>query len=967
MKRHLKLVWMLFILLAVSVSPLAAQDEDAYPVTLEHKFGSTTLEERPERIVSLGYTEQDPLYALGAEPVAIRYWYGDENDAIFPWAEDAADTDPVVLNMPYGSLNYEAILALEPDFISAIGSGITEDEYESLSQIAPTLAQSADYVDFGSPWQVTTRTLGRALGVEDEADALVEDVEAQFETVRENNPQFQDQTVAVGYYGRGTYGYYTEQDGRGRFFTELGFVVPDELSEIAGDSFYADISEERVDLLDQDLLIFLGLQFAEDGSAAAREFIQSDPLVQQLDAVQDDRVLYIDDEYDDALQFTTVLSLEYLLDNLVPEIAAVVPPEDTATETSAEDDAASYPVTVEHSYGSTTIEEEPQRVVTLEWTYTEDVLALGVQPVGVADIEGYGNWVDIPVSLSEDAADVGTRQEPNLEQIVALEPDLIITSALRVTENYDELSAIAPTLVFNAYPAEGASHYDNMVDTFNTIADVLNRQAEAETVLADVQATYDRAAAAVDAAALSTDEFILAQTYLSGDAPVFRLFTDNAMAVEILTKLGLENAWDEAPGEYGFTTVDFETFGDIGDVNFFYIAQPDANEAITSAPVWAALPFVQSDRAYWLGGEAWLFGGPLSAVTLVDTLTDALGVDVAPADTATETTDAAATDGTCEDGFRLFDHEYLDGEPVCVPDNPQRVVALDMASLELLMYTDKDIVGSASWILDEYQAMLPEMADAVADIPDVGYPANLESVLEVDPDIILAYSAQDNIIDAEQAANIAPVVSTTLTIDDWERSMQFWAQALNVQPVFEDLQANYDARIDALQAALPMQPSETEVSLVTANTYGVSIWLADSPQGKIVQDAGFARPAPQDIAGEAAIEEYGTLRQYATISDETLNLADGDIIYLFKYATTDEEIAAEEAAAVEAFQERPLWQQLDGVQNGEVYVVGDHWYRAGTYLLANAVIDDLFTTLTDLDPADVDPTPILPDVISQAE
>ncbi|NDJ34586.1 MAG: ABC transporter substrate-binding protein [Chloroflexi bacterium] len=303
-----------------------AAQGDAYPVTIEHKFGSITLEQRPERIVSIGYTEQDPLYALGADPVAVRYWYGDPDDAIFPWAEDeAGDADPVVLNMPYGNLNYEAILALEPDLISAIGSGITQEEYETLSQIAPVLAQSGEYVDFGSPWQVTTRTIGRALGIEAQAEALVADLEAQFEEVREQNPQFQDATVAVAYYGRGTYGYYTAQDGRGRFFTDLGFVVPDRLNEIAGESFYADISEERVELLDQDLLVFLGLQFGEDGSEAVREFIEDDPLIQQLDTVQDGQVLYVADTYDDALQFTTVLSLEFLLENFVPEIAGVFP------------------------------------------------------------------------------------------------------------------------------------------------------------------------------------------------------------------------------------------------------------------------------------------------------------------------------------------------------------------------------------------------------------------------------------------------------------------------------------------------------------------------------------------------------------------------------------------------------------------------------------------------------------------
>jgi len=253
MQQRLSFIFALIIVLLAGVVPLSAQNDDAFPVTIEHKFGETTVESEPERIVVIGYTEQDPYYALGADPVAIRYWYGDEEDAIFPWADEAAgEADPVVLNMPFGTLNYEAILALEPDLISAIDAGITQDEYESLSQIAPTLAQLGEYIDFGSPWQVTTRTVGQVLGKAAEADALVEDIETQIAEVRERNPQFEDKSIAVAYLNCGAYGYYTDQDGRARFFTDLGFVVPDELQEIAGDSFYADISEERADLLDQD-------------------------------------------------------------------------------------------------------------------------------------------------------------------------------------------------------------------------------------------------------------------------------------------------------------------------------------------------------------------------------------------------------------------------------------------------------------------------------------------------------------------------------------------------------------------------------------------------------------------------------------------------------------------------------------------------------------------------------------------
>jgi iron complex transport system substrate-binding protein len=254
----------------------------------------------------------------------MRYWYGDTEDAIFPWADDkkAEDVQPVVLNMPFGSLNYEAILALDPDLISAVDSGITQEEYDTLSQIAPVLAQSPDYFDFGMPWQETTRLIGRALGKSDVAEDLVSEVEGLFAEAREQNPQFEGQKVVVAYnYGEDrTYGYYTAQDARGRFFTQLGFVIPEELNEIAGESYYADISTERIDLFNQDLLVFVGMQFVE----GAREAIETDPLIIQLDVVQDGRVLYVPLEYDDALQFSTILSLEYALEGIVPELETIL-------------------------------------------------------------------------------------------------------------------------------------------------------------------------------------------------------------------------------------------------------------------------------------------------------------------------------------------------------------------------------------------------------------------------------------------------------------------------------------------------------------------------------------------------------------------------------------------------------------------------------------------------------------------
>ncbi len=311
---------LLLLLLVVGIVPVAAQETDPFPVTVEHQYGSTTIPAAPKRVVSIGYTEQDFLLALGITPVAVRYWYGDEADTVRPWAKDYVEGDaPIVLNMPYGNLNYEAILELQPDLISAVSSGISQDEYNLLSEIAPTITQTNDYINFGMPWQAVMKMVGTAVGKSTEAEAVVTDVENLFAEAREQHPQFADKTVAVTYFSEGAYGFYTDQDSRGRFFTELGFTVPQELVEIAGESFYANISAEQVQLLDQDLIAILNLQFIEGG----REALEAEPLFSQLKATQEGRVLYLDEDAENALGFSSPLSLSYALDAVLPQLEAI--------------------------------------------------------------------------------------------------------------------------------------------------------------------------------------------------------------------------------------------------------------------------------------------------------------------------------------------------------------------------------------------------------------------------------------------------------------------------------------------------------------------------------------------------------------------------------------------------------------------------------------------------------------------
>lgn len=291
-----------------------ATSSAAFPVTIDHKFGATDITEEPERVLSLGYQEHDTVFALGVDPIAVRYWFGDEDDVIFPWAEEAAgDADPEILNMAFGELNYEKIAALRPDVILGLYSGISEDEYEKLSAIAPTVAQTDEHVDFGAPWQEATRTIGSVLGRAEQAEELVAEVESRFEAVRDAHPTWDGLSLVVASYGADGLGAFTSQDLRSRFFTSLGFEVPGEIDDIAGELFYATLSFEQSDLLDTDVLVWDQVNFTEGGRAT----VEADPLIKRLDVTQDGRVVFIG-PFEDAFAWSSVLSLPVALDGLVP-------------------------------------------------------------------------------------------------------------------------------------------------------------------------------------------------------------------------------------------------------------------------------------------------------------------------------------------------------------------------------------------------------------------------------------------------------------------------------------------------------------------------------------------------------------------------------------------------------------------------------------------------------------------------
>jgi iron complex transport system substrate-binding protein len=235
--------------------------------------------------------------------VSTREWF--TQYPAYPWV--AAKLGGKKLPTFSAEINYEAILKQKPDLILAIYETINKETYEKLSQIAPTVVQSSAYPDEETPWDVQTLTTGKAIGKPAEAQALVDKVTAKIDEARKANPQFAGK-VLVEDYGpeKGQHWLVPAKDPRRALFDALGF---------SAQTASADVSEERLDLLDRDVLFVNG--------ATKADMLKS-PVFSKLKVAQEDRTIYTSFETPlaGALSYSGPDALLYALDVLLPELTA---------------------------------------------------------------------------------------------------------------------------------------------------------------------------------------------------------------------------------------------------------------------------------------------------------------------------------------------------------------------------------------------------------------------------------------------------------------------------------------------------------------------------------------------------------------------------------------------------------------------------------------------------------------------
>lgn len=293
---------------------------------------------------------------------------------------------------------------------------------------------------------------------------------------------------------------------------------------------------------------------------------------------------------------------------------------------AASDGASAAAISITDDRGETIELDGPAtKVVALEWNTAENLVALGVMPIGVADVEGYTTWVSAE-KLDDTVTDVGTRGEPSIDAIAGLAPDLVLTTSDLSESAIAQIEEFAPVLVVRGANADDA--IGQMKKNLNNIATATGTEDTATELIDGFDAKVAEGKAAFDAAGLTGTEFFMNDAWASSGQVSIRPFAQGALLSEITEELGLKNAWTgEGDADYGLGSTDVEGLTALGDVNFIYIATEGMdvyqNELATNA-VWTSLPFVQSGKVHRLADGIWMFGGPSSMNDYIDAVVAAL-------------------------------------------------------------------------------------------------------------------------------------------------------------------------------------------------------------------------------------------------------------------------------------------------------------------------------------------------------
>ena len=259
------------------------------PVTIEHALGTTTIDAKPERVATVNWANHEVPLALGVVPVgmAAANFGDDDGDGVLPWVEEkleelGAET-PVLFDETDG-VDFEAVADTEPDVILAAYSGLTQEDYDTLSEIAPVVAYPE--TAWGTSWRDVIKLNSESMGMAAEGQALVTDLEQEIGDAVAKHPEIAGTSAAflthVDTADLSEVSFYTTHDTRAMFFEDLGLTTPESIATASAttEKFSLTQSAEQADAFDDvDMIVTYG------GDELV-EALEGDPLLSQMPAVK---------------------------------------------------------------------------------------------------------------------------------------------------------------------------------------------------------------------------------------------------------------------------------------------------------------------------------------------------------------------------------------------------------------------------------------------------------------------------------------------------------------------------------------------------------------------------------------------------------------------------------------------------------------------------------------------------------
>jgi iron complex transport system substrate-binding protein len=313
---------------SASNASTASSSSSQFPVTIKHAFGETTIKEQPKRVVTVSWVNDDVAIALGVVPVGVpkNEWGGNDQGST-PWKDAAlaelgagfgSDKAPVQFSEADG-VNFTEIAKLTPDVILAAYSGLTEEDYKKLTEIAPVVAHPE--IAYGTSWQDSTSIIGKALGKDAEATKLIADTEATIKEKVSKYPQIEGKSFIYGNLEPASadgVNVYTANDNRPRFLSEIGMKLASVVEDNSKGSkeFFIPWSAEKANELESDIFV----TWVPD--AATTDSIKADPLLGQIPAIKKGALVAdSDNTLTLSISASSPLSLPWSLDTFLPQLA----------------------------------------------------------------------------------------------------------------------------------------------------------------------------------------------------------------------------------------------------------------------------------------------------------------------------------------------------------------------------------------------------------------------------------------------------------------------------------------------------------------------------------------------------------------------------------------------------------------------------------------------------------------------